>query len=105
MNNNLNRIPFLLHLSKRTVSVIRQNLAFVLIYVLVMIVILAWLGTTHVTSGLPILAAVSHGFSSIIVVFNSARLVREGEQLEDHEAVPDNHRRIRTETVAPAPAV
>jgi hypothetical protein len=32
----------------------------------------------------PIVAAFMHVFGSLLVVFNSARLVREGEELEPH---------------------
>jgi Cd2+/Zn2+-exporting ATPase len=99
MNNNLNRIPFLLHLSKRTVAVIRQNLGFVLLYVLGMVVLFSWLKSIDYTGSIPVIAAISHGVSSIIVVFNSARLVREGENLEDHEAPAVERRPIRTEAV------
>ncbi len=76
MNSNLNRIPFLVRLSRATVSTIRQNLAGVLLYVLGMLVLLSLGWMT------PLIAAIGHGLSSIIVVFNSARLVRQGESLE-----------------------
>lgn len=101
MNNNLNRIPFLPQLSRRTVTVIRQNLAGVLIYVIGMLALFAWMRSAGFRDAIPIVAAISHGVSSILVVFNSARLFREGEQIEDHVAVEDNQRRIRTESVAP----
>ncbi|WP_432799785.1 heavy metal translocating P-type ATPase [Poriferisphaera sp. WC338] len=83
MNNNLNRIPFLIRLSKRTVTVIRQNLIGTLIYILAMVALL--FGLKDVIS--PLVAAIMHGVSSIIVVFNSARLVREGENIIDHVPV------------------
>lgn len=83
MNNNLNRIPFVIGLSQKTVTVIWQNLIGTLIYVLFM---LALLTLGYIT---PLVAAIAHGVSSIIVIFNSARLVREGELLEDH--VPVDH--------------
>ena len=78
MNNNLDRLPFLITLSRRTVSVIRQNLIGTLVYILLMLALLA--------AGLltPMWAAIGHGISSIIVIFNSARLVRVGEELEVH---------------------
>ena len=81
MNNNLNRIPFLIRLSRSTVTVIRQNLIGTMIYILFMIGLL-WAG--HLT---PLGAAIGHGVSSIIVIFNSARLIREGEDIQDHEPV------------------
>ena len=77
MNSNLNRIPFLVKLSRRTVGVIRQNLIGVVIYVVIMLALLAMGFIT------PLIAAIGHGVSSILVVFNSARLVREGEYLHE----------------------
>jgi len=76
MNSQLDRIPFLVRLSRRTVSVIRQNLVGVLVYILLMLALLA------VGFMTPLVAAIGHGISSIIVVFNSARLIREGEEME-----------------------
>ncbi|MCC6579863.1 MAG: cation-translocating P-type ATPase, partial [Phycisphaeraceae bacterium] len=80
MNNQLNRIPFLIRLSRRTSAVITQNIVFVMTYIITMLVLL---GLGYIT---PMIAAIAHGFSSIIVVFNSARLIREGEDLTDHTA-------------------
>ena len=79
MNNNLNRIPFLIGLSKQTMKVIMQNLliggGFIVVFMS--------LGAL----GLPaIVTAVLHVVSSLMVVFNSARLVREGEDIEHSEA-------------------
>jgi len=77
MNNNLNRIPFLVRLSRRTFAVIRQNLIFAGIY----IVFFETLAAMKLVP--PIVAVMLHLLSSFVVVFNSARLVREGEDLED----------------------
>jgi len=77
MNNNLNRIPFLIRLSKATISVIRQNLILVGVYILLMLVLLA-AGVLN-----PLVAAVAHGVLDLIVIFNSARLIREGEDVSD----------------------
>jgi len=77
MNNRLDRIPFLLRLSARTVAVVRQNLIGVGLFVVGMLVLL---GCGQVT---PLVAALAQGLSSIVVVFNSARLVREGEDLTE----------------------
>ena len=83
MNNNLNRIPFLVRLSRQTSAVIKQNLAigggFILLFL-----IFAGAGAIP-----PIAAAVLHVVSSLIVVFNSARLVRSGEEIEqaEHQAL------------------
>ena len=82
MNNDLRRLPFLLRLSRETRRVINQNVM---------------LGICFVIGGLflaamkyisPILAAMFHVAGSLLVVFNSFRLVRQGEELEPHAPVP-----------------
>ena len=75
MNNNLNRIPFLIRLSRATARVILQGLVFGVLYIVVFGTLSAF-GKIH-----PVVAAVLHAGASIIVVFNSARLVREGEDI------------------------
>lgn len=99
MNNNLNRIPFLVGLSGKTVTVIRQNLAGTLIYILLMVALLL-AGYME-----PWIAAIGHGISSIVVIFNSARLVREGEDIHEPEGQVETERRARRiEHVAPVPS-
>lgn len=99
MNNNLNRIPFMVGLSRKTVSVIRQNLAGTMIYILAMLALLlaGWM--------VPWVAAVGHGISSIIVIFNSARLVREGEDLHTPDTTVETGRRARKLEHVGSPAV
>ena len=82
MNNNLNRIPFMIRLSRKVNRVVRQNLLFGLSYILIFEALAA--------AGLvqPVLAALLHVGSSIFVIFNSARLVRAGEELEQPAATP-----------------
>jgi Cd2+/Zn2+-exporting ATPase len=80
MNNNLNRIPFLISLSRKTSNVIKQNLLLGLGFI-VLFMALSAMGYIS-----PIVAAVLHVGSSLVVVFNSARLVREGEDIEHAEA-------------------
>lgn len=80
MNNNLNRIPFLVDLSRRTTAVVKQNLMIGGGFILVFGALAAYGEIT------PIWAAVLHVVSSLIVVFNSARLVRSGESIEHVEA-------------------
>ena len=75
MNDQLNRIPFVLKLSHRVVATIRQNLVFSTLF------ILALFGLSAAGSIPPVLAAVLHTSSSLFVVFNSARLLRVGEEL------------------------
>jgi len=75
MNDQLNRIPFVLKLSHRVVATIRQNLVFSTLF------ILALFGLSAAGSIPPVLAALLHTSSSLFVVFNSARLLRVGEDL------------------------
>ena len=102
MNNELNRLPFLVRLSRKTVNVIRQNLVFTGVYIVFMLVLL---GLGYLS---PLGAAIGHGVSSIVVIFNSARLVREGEGMEVatpgrlEEEAPK--KRVVTERVAPGGA-
>ena len=95
MNNNLNRIPFLVRLSRHAFAVVRQNLVFSVVYVIVFesLAAMGWIS--------PILAVVFHLLSSFVVVFNSARLVRDGEDLEHAGVVVE--REQRPATIAPVP--
>lgn len=79
LNSNLNRIPFLIDLSRRTTAVIRQNMV---IGGLFIIAFVSLAGAGYVS---PVLAALLHVLSGLTVVFNSARLVRCGEELEQSE--------------------
>ncbi|MHC4996473.1 MAG: heavy metal translocating P-type ATPase, partial [Planctomycetota bacterium] len=83
MNNNLNRIPFLIGLSHRTFGVVRQNMIFSVLYIVIMslLIVLGAFGEST-----PIVAVICHFLSSFVVVFNSARLVREGENLASMDA-------------------
>ena len=76
MNDDLKRLPFLIRLSQKTGKVIYQNLGFGILFIFLGIAAgaAAWL--------LPIYAAILHFIGSLVVVFNSARLVRYGEELE-----------------------
>ncbi|MBR4716876.1 MAG: cation-translocating P-type ATPase [Lentisphaeria bacterium] len=75
MTNDLRRVPFLIVLSRKTSAIMYQNLAFGLTFVLCGI-ILSVFGRMD-----PIAAAALHTISTLIVIFNSARLVRTGEDL------------------------
>jgi len=79
MTNDLRRLPFLVRLSRATTRVIWQNLTFGVLFIVV----------TMTLAGLkmfgPVMAAVLHTLASAAVVFNSARLVRFGEEMQ---AVP-----------------
>lgn len=79
MNNDLRRIPFLIGLARKTRMLMNQNLAIGLGFIVVG-VYFATLG--HVT---PVGAALLHSVSSLFVIFNSARLVRSGEAMDQQE--------------------
>ena len=99
MNSNLNRVPFLVELSRRTISVIRQNM---IIGGLFILVFMSLAGAGYVT---PVWAAFLHIVSGLIVIFNSARLVRSGEEIEQAEAdrlAEIARRKARTARIAAA---
>ena len=78
MNNDLRRLPFLVNLSRSTRSVINQNFLFGVLFIICGMT-LAALGKVP-----PVWAAAMHTLGSLLVVFNSARLVRKGEELEHY---------------------
>jgi Zn2+/Cd2+-exporting ATPase len=73
MSNDLNRLPFLVLLSRKTRNLIMQNLGFGITFII--------LGISAFKFLRPEIAAVMHFAGSLFVVFNSARLVRFGEEL------------------------
>ncbi|MEO6034992.1 MAG: cation-translocating P-type ATPase, partial [Verrucomicrobiota bacterium] len=88
MNNDLRRLPFLIKLSRQTRAVINQNFLIGILFVIGGLVLAAF---GYIP---PILAALMHVVGSLIVVFNSFRLVRQGEELEPYQAVaaePHDH--------------
>ena len=74
MNNDLGRIPFLVEVSRKTRRVINENLAFGVLFIV--------LGISLSKFVPPAIAAFLHFASSLVVVFNSARLFRQGEELD-----------------------
>ena len=78
MNNDLRRLPFLVKLSRSTRAVINQNFLFGVCFIIIGLTLAAF-GTIG-----PIVAAILHNVGSLIVIFNSARLVRKGEELEHY---------------------
>jgi Cd2+/Zn2+-exporting ATPase len=82
MNNDLRRLPFLIQLSRSTRTVINQNFVFGIFFIIG--------GWTLTTSGIvgPIVASMLHVAGTFIVIFNSARLVRKGEELEHFHPEP-----------------
>lgn len=81
LNNDLTRIPFLVRLSRATRRVVVQNLVFGVLFVVTVMA----LGAFDIIP--PTIAAFLHLMSSFVVVFNSARLVRFGEEKLTHEQV------------------
>jgi len=76
MNNDLRRIAFLVSLARRTQSLMNQNLLGGLALILVGL----YLSTIGVVT--PIIAAFLHSVGTLAIIFNSARLVRAGEELD-----------------------
>lgn len=83
MNNDLRRLPFLVKLSRSTRAVINQNFMFGVCFIIIGLTLAAF-GTIG-----PIVAAILHNVGSLIVIFNSARLVRKGEELEHYHPEPE----------------
>src|SRR4029434_539081 len=82
MNNDLRRLPFLVKLSRSTRTVINQNFLFGVAFIIGGM-------TLSAMSYVPlVLAAAMHTLGSLVVVFNSARLVRMGEELEHYVPEP-----------------
>jgi len=78
MTEDLGRLPFLVRLSRRLRKVIMQNLIFAAIFVIGGLVLASMNLLT------PVMAAILHNVGSFIVIFNSARLVRFGENLSPY---------------------
>ena len=75
LNNNLDRLPFLIRLARKTRAIIYQNLIFGILFITG--------GLTLSGFGLltPVVGAVLHNIGAFVIIFNSARLVRYGEEL------------------------
>lgn len=99
MNNDLRRIPFLVQLSRSTRAIINQNFLFGILFIFV--------GVTFAAFGFinPVVAALLYNFGSLVVIFNSARLVRQGEHLEPFSQDSDNDESESTHSPHPAEAV
>jgi Cd2+/Zn2+-exporting ATPase len=80
MTDDLGRLPFLIRLSRRLRRVIIENLVFAAIFVIGGLT-LGSMGYVH-----PVLAAMLHNVTSFFVIFNSARLVRFGENLSPYSS-------------------
>ncbi|MCH7994814.1 MAG: cation-translocating P-type ATPase, partial [Planctomycetes bacterium] len=82
MNNDLSRLPFLIRLSKGSMAVVRQNIIFGVAFIVVTMTLAVWGPLT------PITAAIAHTIATAFVIFNSARLVRFGEERTPHQDQP-----------------
>ncbi len=76
MNSDLKRLPFLVRLSRSTRNVINQNFLFGVFFIIGGLTLAAF---GYVNA---VVAAIMHNLGSLLVVFNSARLVRQGEEFE-----------------------
>jgi Cd2+/Zn2+-exporting ATPase len=92
MNNDLRRLPFLVKLSRSTRAVINQNFA-----VRRLFIIAGWIGDGVWLHRADHRRHPARHAGTLIVIFNSARLVRKGEELEHF------HPEIRRQTVDQAP--
>ena len=81
MNNNLQRLPFLIKLSRTTRSVVTQNLVLGVLFIVIGVI------CSVMNYIPPALAAALHLLSSMVIVCNSARLVRFGEEIGQSEAM------------------
>ena len=88
-----------MRLSRQTRSIINQNFLLGVLFVIGGLVLAAM---KYIN---PIVAALMHVVGSLLVVFNSARLVRHGEELEPFQAAapakPDDHDRSHKPEPAP----
>jgi len=92
MNDDLERLPFLIELSRRAISVVHQNLLFGVFFITVTLT-LSGLGAIT-----PVYGALLHLVAALVVVFNSARLVRFGEELH-RERPAEGAPQVRLEAV------
>ncbi|MGD2108524.1 MAG: cation-translocating P-type ATPase, partial [Phycisphaerae bacterium] len=74
MNNDLSRLPFLIKLSRAAMRVVWQNIIFGVVFIIAMMTLAVWGPLT------PIWAAMAHTVATAVVIFNSARLFRYGEE-------------------------
>ena len=92
MTNDLRRIPMLVGLSRKSNSIIHQNVAFGLLFVLcgIILSVFGWMG--------PITAAMLHTLSTLIIIFNSARLLRASEEATSISNMVAWRRNLQLET-------
>jgi Cd2+/Zn2+-exporting ATPase len=76
MSNDLRRLPYLVRLSRLVRKVVYQNIGFAILFIVAGVSLSAYGKLT------PVEAAVLHVVGSLPVIFNSARIVRFGEELQ-----------------------
>jgi len=76
MNNELNRLPFLVKLSRKMKMTVLQN------FILGGVFILGGISLGAIGSLSPMIAAILQVIGAVAVVLNSARLIRHGEEIE-----------------------
>ena len=76
MNNELNRLPFLVKLSRKMRLTVLQN------FILGGVFILGGISLGAMGSLSPMIAAILQVIGAVAVVMNSARLIRHGEEIE-----------------------
>ncbi len=110
MNNDLRRLPFLIKLSRRTIGVIHQNLIFGVVFI-VLTETLTILQSARAVGGItfmsPFVAALLHLVAATLVIFNSARLVRFGEEMhlsQPRQVSSEPHKPRLEHVAAPASA-
>ncbi len=74
MNNDLRRLPFLIKLSRATTRIVWQNILFGVVFIVTLMTLAIWGPLTSTA------AAIAHTFATAVVIFNSARLFRFGEE-------------------------
>jgi heavy metal translocating P-type ATPase len=99
MNDDLSRVPFLMELSRRTRTIVAQNIAASIVIVLVGLVLAASgvLTKTGAAGGV-VLAGLYHFVGEIFVLGNSFRLFRFGEEFIQAEK-PDEGPKRRAQSV------
>ncbi len=75
MNDNLDRIPFLFKLSHKTIKIMNQNIIFSISFI-IFTFILSIFGFLN-----PVIASILHSFSTVVIIYNSARLLKSGDEL------------------------
>ncbi|HPY74747.1 MAG: cation-translocating P-type ATPase [Planctomycetes bacterium] len=76
LNDRLDRLPFLIKLARKTRWIVYQNLIFGALFII--------FGLTLSGFGLltPVIGAILHNIGAFVIIFNSARLVRFGEDMQ-----------------------